>query len=83
MICHTGGGPRHRHIDMPRFEAAEGTSTKIGRWGTGGAHFTDSVYVWACGDKANGQEEDIKTSDVMIGWLILLVRILANKIQTS
>lgn len=34
----------------------------------------DSMYAWACGEKASGQEKDLKTSDQLIGWLILLVR---------
>lgn len=35
----------------------------------------ESVYVWACGEKAAGQEEDLAASDELIGVLILLVKL--------
>ena len=36
-------------------------------------HLTDSVYLWACGEKVHDEDEDPKMSDRLIGWLILFV----------
>eukprot|EP00903_Cladosiphon_okamuranus_P020345 g18665.t1 len=44
---------------------------KIAGGVTMGTLLPDSVYVWACGEKSE-QEEDLKTSDELIGCLILL-----------
>lgn len=41
-------------------------------------HLPGSIYVWACGEKPSCQEEDLKTSDELIGYLILLVRRLVH-----
>lgn len=37
------------------------------------SHLSNSVYAWACGEKAEGEREEPKTSDAVIGWMILLV----------
>lgn len=42
---------------------------------TVGVLLPDSVYVWACGEKAAGQQEDLAASDELIGCFILLVRL--------
>lgn len=79
VVCNDRGLRPPTHIDLlPTDEAAGGgDSTEREQWGSGGggAHFTDSVYMWACGDKSKDQKEGLKTSDVVIGWLVLLVRI--------
>lgn len=36
-------------------------------------HVSDSIYLWACGEKADDGDEDPTLSDRLIGWLILLV----------
>lgn len=32
-----------------------------------------SVYLWAFGEKANDEDDDVKLSDAVIGWAILFV----------
>ena len=34
---------------------------------------SDSVYLWACGEKATNEDGDPKLSDMLIGWIILFV----------
>lgn len=36
-------------------------------------HLRDSIYLWACGEKADDEDEFPKLSDRLIGWLILFV----------
>lgn len=36
-------------------------------------HLSDSIYLWAVGEKADDDDDDIKLSDRLIGWLILFV----------
>lgn len=36
-------------------------------------HLSDSIYLWASGEKATDEDEDPILSDRLIGWLILLV----------
>lgn len=36
-------------------------------------HLSDSVYLWACGEKANDEDDDTQLCDRLIGWLILFV----------
>ena len=59
----------------PRVEAEHG-ATKVG---TNSAwirrHFSDSIYVWACGEKAGDEDDDPKLTDRLIGWLVLFVGI--------
>ena len=38
-------------------------------------HFSDSIYVWACGEKAGDEDDDPKLTDRLIGWLVLFVGI--------
>ncbi|CAN0084757.1 unnamed protein product [Scytosiphon promiscuus] len=40
-------------------------------------YLSDSVYLWACGEKASGQEGDLKASDELIGFLILVFQAVA------
>eukprot|EP00752_Nemacystus_decipiens_P002630 g2462.t1 len=44
---------------------------------TVGALLPESIYVWACGEQLSDQEEDLKTSDELIGCLILLLQALS------
>ena len=37
-------------------------------------HLSDSIYLWACGEKADDEDEEPKLSDKLVGWLILFVR---------
>lgn len=37
-------------------------------------HLTGSIYLWACGEKPEEQSKEVTESDVVIGWLIPLVR---------
>lgn len=50
------------------------SSTAVRLRATMKKHLSRSVYTWACGEKVEGQEEEQKSSDTLIGWLILLVR---------
>lgn len=34
------------------------------------SHLADSIYLWACGEKAAHEKDEPKTSDRLIGWLI-------------
>lgn len=36
-------------------------------------HFNDSIYLWACGEKADDEDHDSVLSDRLIGWLVLFV----------
>lgn len=36
-------------------------------------HLSDSIYLWACGEKADHDDDDIKLSDRLTGWIILFV----------
>ena len=36
-------------------------------------HVSDSIYLWACGEKEDHEDEEPKLSDRLIGWLILFV----------
>lgn len=40
-------------------------------------HLSGSVYLWACGEKANDEDDEPKLFDRLIGWLILLVSAVA------
>lgn len=48
-----------------------------------GVLLPESIYVWACGEKVSGQDEDLMTSDELIGYLILLVRRVHTRIQVN
>lgn len=37
-------------------------------------HLSDSVYLWACGEKANDEDDDTQLCDRLIGWLILFMQ---------
>ena len=36
-------------------------------------YLADSIYLWACGEKAEDQGADCELSDRVIGWVILIV----------
>lgn len=36
-------------------------------------HLADSIYIWACGEKADDEDEHPKLSDRFIAWLILFL----------
>ena len=36
-------------------------------------HLAGSIYIWACGQKEEDEEDDLVWSDRFIGWLILFV----------
>lgn len=60
-------------LSAPVLEDADEPSAGHELGKTTSAYFADSVYTWACGDKGD-QQQDITSSDVLIGWIILLVR---------
>ena len=41
-------------------------------------HLEASIYLWACGEKADEEDEDLKVSDRLIGWLILFVSMISR-----
>ena len=43
---------------------------------------SDSVYLWACGEKAD-EDDDPQLFDRLIGWLILLVSLQRRRILNS
>ena len=36
-------------------------------------HLSDSIYLWACGEKADNEGDAPRLSDRLLGWLILFV----------
>lgn len=58
-----------RNIGSPRYEQTNtGTNSAWIR-----RNLRDSIYVWACGEKSDDEDDDPKISDRLLGWLILIV----------
>lgn len=63
--CLSGAGVSQNAVGEA---AAEAPEDKVKR------HLAGSIYLWACGDNSTQDSEKLVLTDVLIGWLVPLVR---------